>query len=289
MILSRSTRGVSLRRGLAAALALAALPGVVSANPAQTFYERSFVLAAGARCNLFDARLTAALNAATLQARGAALRAGTSEADLSATRARAHARAHATPCGSADLNVVRGRVQTGFAGWQRTRSMTFPGDRADWTADRAAYSRTTWRLMQATTTGASPVRFGVAGGMAQPDVLTAVVSWYGRPRPTGARIVLRDTTIAPRPWLSGTTPPAPQTRVIWAAANQSAPASLLAASRTEGQAWSFPDSAAQALAGLDPREVFAVEFVFRDGSVARAQFEAGDFPAARAFVAMGPV
>ncbi|RZJ95668.1 MAG: hypothetical protein EON88_10240, partial [Brevundimonas sp.] len=200
MILGRSKRGVSL---VAAALTLAALPGAASASPAQTFYERSFVLAAGARCNLFDARLTAALNAATLQARGAALRAGTSEIDLAATRARAQARAHATPCGSADLNVVRGRVQTGFAGWQRTRSMTFPGQRGDWSADRAAYSRTTWRLMQAASTGASPVRFGVAGGIEQPDVLTAVVSWYGRPRPTGARLVLRDPSIAARPWLSG--------------------------------------------------------------------------------------
>lgn len=268
---------------------LAALPGAVSASPAQTFYERSFVMAAGARCNLFDARLTAALNAATLQARGAALRAGASDIDLAATRARAHARAHATPCGSADLNVVRGRVEAGFAGWRRTRSMTFPGQRGDWSADRAAYSRTTWRLMQATSTGASPVRFGVAGGIEQPDVLTAVVSWYGRPRPTGARIVLRDPTIAARPWLSGTTPPAPQTRVIWAAANQAAPSGLLAVGRADGQAWTFPAAAAQALAGLDPREVFAVEFVFRDGSVARSQFEAGDFPAARAFVAMGPV
>ena len=268
---------------------LAALPGAVSASPAQTFYERSFVLAAGARCGLFDARLTAALNAATLQARGAALRAGTSEMDLAATRSRAQARAYATPCGSADLNVVRGRVQTGFAGWQRTRSMTFPGQGGDWTADRAAYARPTWRLMQAAMTGASPVRFGAVGGIDRADALTAVVSWYGRPRPTGARLVMRDPSVAARPWLSGATPPAAQSRVVWASASAAAEPGLLAAGRSEGQAWTFPAGAADALARLDPRERFAVEFLFRDGSVARASFEAGDFPAARAFLAMGVV
>ena len=44
-----------------------------------------------------------------------------------------------------------------------------------------------------------------------------------------------------------------------------------------------------ALAALDPREPFALEFLFRDGSVARARFEAGDFAAGQAFLAMGAV
>ena len=45
----------------------------------------------------------------------------------------------------------------------------------------------------------------------------------------------------------------------------------------------------EALAALDPREPFALEFLFRDGSVARARFEAGDFAAGQAFLAMGAV
>ena len=49
----------------------------------------------------------------------------------------------------------------------------------------------------------------------------------------------------------------------------------------------FPVAAANALAGLDPREPFVIEFLFRDDSVARATFEAGDFAAARAFIGMG--
>ena len=81
--------------------------------------------------------------------------------------------------------------------------------------DRAAYARPTWRLMQATVTGASPVRFGVVGGMDRPDQLAAVVSWQGRSRPTGVRVVMRDHTVAPRPWLSHDLPPAAQRRWPW--------------------------------------------------------------------------
>ena len=44
--------------------------------------------------------------------------------------------------------------------------------------------------------------------------------------------------------------------------------------RPTGQAWLFP-AAADALSALDPREVFTVEFLFRDGSIARSTFEAG--------------
>ncbi|MBU4197403.1 MAG: hypothetical protein KJ911_11730, partial [Alphaproteobacteria bacterium] len=61
---------------------VAAGPGMAGAAPADRYYERSFVLAANARCGLFQPQLTAALTAAAWQARGAALRAGTGEPDL---------------------------------------------------------------------------------------------------------------------------------------------------------------------------------------------------------------
>ena len=62
---------------------------------------------------------------------------------------------------------------------------------------------------------------------------------------------------------------------------------LLAEGRRAGEAWRFPAATATALERLDPRETFAIEFHFRDGSVATAKFEAGDFTAGRAFLAMG--
>ena len=276
-------------RGFLSAVLIAATPVAAFAAPQDRFYERSFVLAANDRCGLFEPQLTAALTAAAYQARGAALRAGSNDRQLAETAQRARARANTTPCGSTDLKTVQGRVQTAFSGWSRTTRMEFPGDRRKWSADRAAYARPTWRLMQATVTGASPVRFGVVGGMGRPDQLAAVVSWQGRSRPTGVRVVMRDHTVAPRPWLSHDLPPAAQRRAFWAAGVTSADTMLLPEGRPAGQAWLFPAAAADALSALDPREVFTVEFLFRDGSIARSTFEAGDFAAGRAFLAMGQV
>lgn len=283
--------GLSTRsaRALIAAVLIAGTPLGAFAGAIDQYYDRSFVLAAHQRCGLFQPQVASALDASTWQARGAALRAGTGQAQVNETARRARARAATTPCASSDLGVVAGRVRTAFAGWSRTPRMTFPGERAGWSADRAAYSRPTWRLMQASTTGASSVRFGVVGGIDRDDTMAAVVSWHGRPRPTGVRLVMRDAGVSPQPWLAHSLPPQAQRRVFWSSGVSAADAGLLAEGHAAGQAWSFPADAARALAGLDPREAFAIEFVFRDGSVASSVFEAGDFAAGRAFLAMGVV
>jgi len=264
--------------GLAAGLAMAA---PVSANPSNTYYERSFVLAADARCDLFQPRVNAALTAAALQARGAALRSGTEHADLAAAAGRARSRAAAVSCDDPDLKTVRQRVDHAFAGWARTPRMSFEG----WSANRTVYSSPIWRLMQASSSGAAPVRFGFDGTGAS---MAAVVSFPGQPRPVAARVVMRDAALAPRPWLTtDALPPASVRASVWATGVSSADAGLLAAERRSGEAWRFPALTASALEALDPREVFLVEFHFRDGSIASARFHAGDFAAARAFLAMG--
>ena len=66
-------------------------------------------------------------------------------------------------------------------------------------------------------------------------------------------------------------------------------ADLLPEGRRQGEIWRFPNAAGEAIAGLDPRERFTVEFLFRDDSVMRVHFEAGDFAAARAFLSLGPL
>ncbi len=92
----------------------------------------------------------------------------------------------------------------------------------------------------------------------------------------------------PRPWLAGDgLVPASARASVWATGFQPAEASLLAEGRRTGEAWRFPTSAADMLERLDPRETFAVEFHFRDGTVATVPFEAGDFAAGNAFLAMG--
>lgn len=283
------TIGQKAVRTQVALLAAAALlaPAAAWAGAADTYYERAFVVAADARCGLFQPHIDRALTAATAQARGAALRSGAASADLAAVEARARARAGAVSCRDPQLAVVKSRVDGAFAGWARTPRMTFPGDRLDWVADRTDYARSTWRLMQASVVGASPVGFGYSGRDGASG-LTAVVSWWGRPRPYAARIVLRDPQRVPRPWLAGDNlVPASSRASIWATGVSPAEPTLLVEGKRAGDVWRFPASAAPALEALDPREAFAVEFHFRDGSVATVPFEAGDFAAGRAFVAMG--
>lgn len=276
-------------RTQAVLLAAAALiaPGVAFAGPADTYYERAFVVAANARCDLFQPHIERALVAATAQARGAALRSGAAAADLTDVAYRARARAGSVSCGDPQLAVVKGRVNGAFEGWSRLPRMTFPGDRLEWVANRTGYARPTWRLQQASVVGASPVTFGYAGEGDQAE-LVAVVSWWGRPRPTAARLIFRDPAKAPRPWLAGNNLiPASARASLWSSGVSAAEPMLLAAGKRTGDAWAFAPFAAEALEQLDPREAFAIEFHFRDGSVATVPFEAGDFAAGRAFLSMG--
>lgn len=252
------------------------------------FYDRSFVLAAHRRCALFAPSVVSALTASTLQARGAAVRAGIADDTLRAAAARAQVRASRTACEDPQLAMVRARVTDAFQGWSGLSKMTFPGGRSEWRADRSTFSSPTWRLMQASSTGASPVAFGLTASPDGTEKVQAVVSFVGRPRPIAARIVLRDAGRLSRP-LPSVLPPEPSRRAFWAHTHATAQPTLLSADRQQGQAWAFPAAAADALAGLDPREPFVVEFLFRDDSVARATFQAGDFAAGRAFIGMGRV
>lgn len=278
---------------------MALSPVLASAEGGGTYYDRTFVLAADQKCGLFRGPVAGALNAATLQSRGAALRGGVAEATLNATAARARYRAARVDCANPELMTVRDRVADAFAGWQRIPRMDFIGDHATWTADRVRREDAAWRLVQPSVVGASPVRFGLtaspalAGTVFGGDTLSAVVSFVGRPRPYAARIVMRDPALAPRPWLtaagSAVLPPESARKEIWSAGTAAAAATLLATDRTQGEIWRFPQTGSDALAALDPREPFLVQFLFRDGSVATTTFEAGDFAAARAFVGLGTV
>lgn len=288
--------GLSLRTAsgmLAAAVAamtLAAPAGAARAAVTDAFYDRAFMLAAHQKCDLFEPRLIAALDAAALQARNAALRAGTPAADLSAAAARARSKASRTSCDDGDLTRVRARVEAGFAGWSRAARMSFPGDRSAWRGDRYESKTAGWRLVQDSATGGSPVRFGLAGTGPKSTVPTAVVSFVGRPRPYAARLVMRDRDKTPRVWLTGGgLPPESVRRAFLAGWFHAAVPSLLTDSARQGEAWIFPAEAAEALAQLDPRETFVIQFLFRDDSVAEARFEAGDFAAGRAFLAMGAI
>ena len=287
--------GLSTRiaRAITAAVMMAGIPVAAFADGTGTFYDRTFVLAAHEKCQLFRAPVAGALSAATLQSRGAALRAGTAETTLQATASRARSRARQVSCANPELAMVRDRVADAFAGWQRIPRMDFNSDHATWTADRVRREAATWRLVQTSVTGASPVRFGLGASAEGQETLSAVVSFVGRPRPYAARMVMRDPALAARPWLTAAgravLPPESARQEVWSAGTAPAAATLLATGKTQGETWTFPAAAGDRLSRLDPREPFLIEFLFRDGSVATATFEAGDFAAARAFVALGTV
>lgn len=273
------------------ATVVAAVPMAALADATRPYYDRSFVLAANQKCRLFAPIVAEALTSATLQARGAAVRAGATPDDLAATAGRAASRASQTSCGDPDLAIVKGRVADAFAGWAETPRMTFPGSKATWYGDRYALVGPGWRLKQTVQSGQAPVSFGLVGDADHAQVLAAVVTFVGRSRPYAARIVLRDAEVSPRAWPAGTAagdlPPESVRRVIFSTGSADATEGLILPGRKDGQFWRFPDTAVDLIAQLDPREAFAVEFLFSDDSVARATFEAGDFAAGRAFIDMG--
>ncbi|HEY2357703.1 MAG TPA: hypothetical protein VGH86_09655 [Phenylobacterium sp.] len=279
--------------------ASAVAPGFAYAQPADLFYERTVMSAADARCRLFAPEVASALAAATAQARGAALRAGTSLDALRETERVARARAAGVDCRSQDVAVAAARVRTAFSGFARISRLTYAGDMADWQADRDVGRAARWRLAQDASFGADRMSFGLAGRYGG-DALLAVAEFADGAQPYAARLVLRDQARSPQPYLDrysgGSTsrlplarrlPPRSALKAYGAAARSQADDELLPKGAESGWAFRFPDAAAQDLARLDPREAVAVEFLFPGDVMRRAYVEVGDFAAGRAFLQVG--
>ncbi|MBI1196392.1 MAG: hypothetical protein GC203_00860 [Phenylobacterium sp.] len=271
--------------------ALLVAPAPAAAQPADLYFERTMMSAADGRCRLFTPELSAALAAGAAQARGAALRAGVEPKDLAALERRAQAQAARLDCHGRDLAQAAARVQDAFAGFQRVTRMTWPGDVADWRADRGVGRATRWRVAQDVIFGPDHMTFGLAGREGASG-LVAVAAFADGQTPYAARLVLRDEARTLGPYLglaadaplSRKLPPRSATRGFLAEARTPADAELLPKGAEDGWAFRFPAAAAQALADLDPREGVAVEFLFPGDKVRTAYVEVGDFAAARAFL-----
>ena len=291
-------------QGLISAATLAAAgPALAAPTAASLFYERALMTAADASCRLFAPPVAASLAAAKAQARGAALRSGADAASLQALEARAAATAQTAGCGSPDIALAATRVRSAFDGYARLDAMRYPGDTAEWFAQRPADDGLShWRLSQRTRFGWDVMVFGLAGrGTARP--LMAVASFADGARPYGARLILRDVARTMGPYLDtreadlngripldGRLPPASASRVFNAEALSPAGSDLRPADLDDGWAFRFPAAASDALAALDPRESVAVEFLFAgDGGdeTRTAYVEVGDFVAGRAFQSLG--
>ncbi len=280
---------------LAGALLAGATPARAE-SAAELYYERAVMSAAGARCGLFTADIAAALASGEAQARNAALRGGASATTLDAALGRANARAGAAACAGQDVKTAADRVRQAFRAYASMSSMTFPGQSADWRAQRGQnLFNSAWRLSQSARAGQDRMIFGLSGKGAD-NAVTAVASFADGATPYAARLVMRDPARAPEPYIANLTgaaplyarlPPAQGERVVLAEAREAAETALLPPGASQAVAFHFPAQALGALSALDPREAVAVDFVFAgpqgDGT-RRAYFEVGDFSAGVAFL-----
>jgi hypothetical protein len=292
-------------RLVTAALALAAAGGAWAGTPAsELYYQRSVMTAADGACRLFAPDIGAALAAAKAQARGAALRSGVDPASLAGIETRAIAVVGAAGCQSADIATAAARVRSAFEGYLHLDRMEYPGELAAWTAMRPPNDGIAhWRVYQRARFGWDAMMFGLVGhGPERP--LMAVASFADDAQPSSARLVMRDATLTSGAYLDvrqadlaghlpidARLPPRSATRIFTAEAMSPAGHDLRGPDMASGWAFRFPAAASEALAGLDPREAVAVEFVFagEDGETVRTAYvEVGDFAAARAFQAVQP-
>jgi hypothetical protein len=286
----RGARWIGVSIGL---VAMAAPTALLAANAADQLYERTLMTAADGRCRLFVPTISAALDASRAQARGATLRTGVSEMQVTALEQRARNKAAGTACNSKDLTLAASRVKAAFDGYSQMLSMTYPGDLSSWKAERSVSATIpVWRLSQPTAFGPDRMVFGLAG---RAKAVTAVATFDSGQRPYVARIIVRDTNRTLGPYidsragrsLSGKVAPRNASLVFSAETREEAPLTLLPTGAKTGLSFRFPTAAADAIAQLDPREAVTVEFAFpgRGEEVTRkAYVEVGDFAAGRAFL-----
>jgi hypothetical protein len=298
---------VSLRlRRLLAAAALAALPAVAQAQPAiSLLYERTLMSTADARCHLFTPPIASALRAALEQARGAALRAGASDAEVDAAQARARATAASVACNNSDLQLAATRVRQAFDGYAQLIRMTFKGVFSEWRAERPhpARKEARWSLLQFATAVdgsnlmGSHLMIGLAGLPGQMQ-LTVVSDDPRAATASVARITLRDPAKLDAPYadlhrkdLAGHLPPPDLTESFLAGARAPAPAPLLPIGSRTGTMFIFRPLVRDAMERLDSRDTFTVQLIFptpQGDRVLTGWAEIGDFRAGEAFLAVQP-
>lgn len=277
--------------GLIGAAMMAAAPVAAAAGPLDLFSERTAMAAADARCGLFDASLRSALEAGRAQSRNAALRAGIPADEIRKAEARGLQAGRAADCASATVRDAADHVRQAFDGFGKVTRAVYPGDAAEWRADRSRSPDThVWRLVQDGQMAGGQMVFGLAGRDGA-HVLLTLASFDDGQTPYAARLVFRDEDRAAAPYLSGgrelsrRLPPRGALTSFAAEARSRAGLDLRPEDMGAGWAFRFPAEAVARLARLDPREAVAVEFLFSSGApVRRAYVEVGDFAPGRAFI-----
>jgi hypothetical protein len=255
-------------------------PVFAQTSPLERAYgERMAMRALDQRCNFFQTGPRRALAGFTAQARGAALRAGTSADLLSLIARQATNKAATKSCIDPVIAAEAARVIDAHKGWRGQMSNQYPGLARTWQVDRSGMD--SWRAVQETGSG---TRAGFIGSQATlafavetPDVNAA-----------GARLFLRDAGRlgAPKAGQKLSVPLRVGTNAF--VASQRRPAETRARVNTParpGTMLVFPDETTRAVLHADPRDSFEVEITSRTGQITRLVVEVGDIVAAFAFAA----
>ena len=264
-----------------------ARPAWAAAPATGPYYDRTLMAEAGARCRLFTPPLLRSLQVGAAQARSAALALGAAASALDAAAARATTKARTVSCDNPDLRIAAQRVRAAFMSWSRQASLALPGPGGGWRAERPWTKGARWTLFRHASLGGRPLTFGLARIDGPVLQLVADAALPEAPRAYAARLVMRDAARAPEPYLPRDgAPPVAASRGFLAQSKGPADPAL-----GPGTAFRFPNAAADALAGLDPRESVRLELVFpapgRERVVA-VLLPVGDFATGRAFLSAGP-
>ncbi|MEZ6024258.1 MAG: hypothetical protein R3C16_12800 [Hyphomonadaceae bacterium] len=272
---------------LAAALTVVSVAEAAEPPGARAAYvERRGLLEADSRCRgLLSRDLRQALQAGAAQARGALLRAGWNNAQVSELEGAVVNAARARACNDPRNAQAVEDAEVAFARWTSASTMEFPGWSQNWLARRAP-DRDGWRLRQTLDGGAV---FGVRDQTGRQHLSLIIPLASGQAAPSTARIVMRDPARAPMREVAlpqrvafgleaGAPPPGVATLTVSATRNTNA-------GQRNQAVFDFADVAFQRLMQLDPRET--IELRVETGRVSRRYLvEVGDVAVARTYLAL---
>jgi hypothetical protein len=259
---------------------LSTSPVSAQTSPLERAYgERMAMRALDQRCNFFETGPRRALAGFAAQARGAALRAGTSADLLSLIARQATQKAATKSCVDPAIRAEAARVIEAHRGWRGQMSSQYPGLARTWHVDRSGTD--SWRAVQETGSG---TRAGFIASQATlafavetPDVNAA-----------GARLFLRDAGRlgAPKAGQKLVVPLRVGTNIFVASQRRNADSrERFNGPPRPGTMLIFPDETTRAVLHADPRDSFEVEITSRTGQITRMVVEVGDIVAAFAFAA----
>jgi hypothetical protein len=245
----------------------------------RSYDERMAMRAIDERCKLLESGPRRALAGFTAQARGAALRSGSSTQRLDLIADQAKTAAAAKPCRDPAVQSEAQRIIAAHKGWRAQLTGSYPGLARSWKVDRGG--KDIWRAVQdtgsATRVGLIASGTGLSFAVETPDL-----------NASGARLFLRDLSKLGPPQPSRTlAPPLRNGTTIHVAASRR-PAATRARVESKpraGTLFVFSDATTRAVLNADPRDTFEIEITSRSGTVTRLLVEVGDLVAAFTFAA----